>query len=315
MIARIVVAIAIVAACGGKPQPTSSAPSVRHPATAAERVLAMLPDGAQIVVELDLARLRANPVVGAMVARAIAPWAAPARMPGGLDRLPDRLADHVGIADAVVIAAYGIGTSQAATVTVVVATTEVPEATRLADGIYALGPTEWIAQLEGRAALIANGNPIAAAPELLELRDRAMPDGAPGASLRVTARLPFDARIALARLTGLPGAPSRLSLWGDVVDDLAIIVDADAADPGERASKKSAARLIATIRAALSVVAGDPTARALGLSPSLTGAKLVAHGTWVRAILAVGPRRLQRVVERANALFSAPANPVESRSN
>ena len=37
----------------------------------ADRLLALLPDGAQIVVELDLARLRANPVVGAVATAAL----------------------------------------------------------------------------------------------------------------------------------------------------------------------------------------------------------------------------------------------------
>jgi hypothetical protein len=38
----------------------------------ADRMVALLPDGAQIVVELDLARLRANAAVGALASSALA---------------------------------------------------------------------------------------------------------------------------------------------------------------------------------------------------------------------------------------------------
>jgi len=62
--ARIAVAFAAGLSCGGE-QPVPVAPAAAAaPATVAERMLAMLPQGAQVVVELDLARLRANPVVG-----------------------------------------------------------------------------------------------------------------------------------------------------------------------------------------------------------------------------------------------------------
>jgi hypothetical protein len=134
-----------------------------------------------------------------------------------------------------VFASYGLGTSEAATVTLVVAKSEVPGATRIGEGTYALGPPDWVAQIEARAVL-AEGK-LVVAPELLALRDHAMPEGAPGASLRITARLPFDARISLAS-TGIESAPSQLGL-ADVVDDFAIIVDADSADPGEKVTKSA----------------------------------------------------------------------------
>ena len=92
-------------------------------------------------------------------------------------------------------------------------------------------------------------------------------------------------------------------MWADVADDFAIVVDADAADPGEKVTKKSAARLQQSIHAALATLADEPVARALGLPASLAGAKLVTRGTWVRTIIAIGPRHLQRVVERADALL------------
>ncbi|MEJ7599951.1 MAG: hypothetical protein WKG01_18740 [Kofleriaceae bacterium] len=132
-----------------------------------------------------------------------------------------------------------------------------------------------------------------------------MPPGAPGAALRITARLPFDARIALARQTGLESAPAQLSIWADVVDDFAVVIDADSRDPGDKSAAKATQRLVATIRTGLGSLAAEPTVRALGLPASLADARLVAKGSWVRTIIAIGPARLQRVVERATTLLPA----------
>ena len=279
-------------ACGGGTKRAST--TVAPPATQAERALALLPDGAQIVVELDLARLRANPVVGATFTKALA---APVNLPADVPTPP------LATADVVVLAAYGVGTSGAATIAVVASSQEVPDAIRITDGIYAMGPPDWLAQLEARAALTLGNTPIHAPQELLDLRDRAMPPKAPGASLRVTARLPFDARVALARQTGLESAPAQLSIWADVVDDFAMVIDADAVDPGERVTKRATARLEGLIRSALISLANEPAMRALGLSASISRAKLSARGSWIRTIIAVGPSHLGRVVERANTFL------------
>lgn len=288
----------VIVACGGRSKRgLSSTASVPRTQTAGERMLSLLPQGAQLVVELDLARLRANPVVGAVVTRALEAGAMSA-LPAGVAAPP------MASAELVVLASYGLGTAEAATV-VIIASKQVAEGVRLGEGVYAFGPADWVSQIEARAALLETGgeSKLAVPADLLALRDRAMPHDAPGASLRITARLPFDARVALARITGLENAPAQLSVWADVVDDLAIIVDADALDPGDKATKKSTARLVTMIRGALTVLAADPTARALGLPPSIAGAKLVARGTWVRTIFAIGPKHLARVIERADALL------------
>jgi hypothetical protein len=294
---RAAIALALVVACSGR---GAKAPitTPNAPATLAERVLAMLPDGAQIVVEVDLARLRANAVVGGVATAMFSD--------GGADKLPDLPIETKGVSlagvDLVVLAAYGVGTTQAATVTVLATKTEVPNAARLDDDLFALGDPAWTAQLEARAA-IAKRTPLVAPAELLALRDHAMPPKAPGAVLRVTARLPFDARIAFARATGLEVAPARLSIWADVVDDFAMIVDADASDPGDKRAKEAARRLAASLRTMLAEMAADPTVRALGVPHSFADARFVQEGAWVRAIIAIGPRQLARAAERARAML------------
>jgi hypothetical protein len=93
-------------------------------------------------------------------------------------------------------------------------------------------------------------------------------------------------------------------VWGDVVDDLAIIVDADAADPGDKKAKQPAKRLETGVRGMLAGLASEPVLQQLGLPSSLQGARIIAKGTWVRTIIAVGPAHLHRVVERATALLT-----------
>lgn len=302
--AALALAVAVIAcACGGRGRsriPTEPA----KPATLAEETLALLPDGVQIVIELDLARLRANSVVGSVAAQALSSVGADMKLPGlplAVQGSPLATADHV------VLAAYGVGTTAATTITVLATKQDdIPNAVRLTPELVALGPEEWTRQLEARAA-IAQQTPLVAPSELLLLRDHAMPKEAPGSVLRVTARLPFDARVALARQTGLELAPARLSVWADVVDDFAMIVDADATDPGDKKNKDSAKRMRSSLETLLHAVAAEPVIRGLGVPTSLTDARFVEQGTWVRAIVAIGPRHLARAVERARAML-APAS-------
>src|ERR1700733_3134789 len=220
---RNAIAIAVLAACGKGAHAPATSDTIVPPKVVSitDRILPMLPDGAQVIIELDLARLRANAAVGDISTRVLAQLGADQRLPG----LPIAAqGSPLGAADAVVLAAYGVGTAQAATVTVLATHADVTGAVRIAPDLVAIGPDDWVGQLQTRAAI---GGVVAPAA-LLALRDHAMPPGATGAVIRVTARLPFDARVALARQLGLDAAPAQLSLWGDVADDVAIIVDADA---------------------------------------------------------------------------------------
>src|SRR5690348_8843767 len=115
-------------ACAAHRKPAPSAAVSTRPATVSERILPLLPDGAQVVVELDLARLRANPVVGAVATRALERLGGDSHVPG----LPFAVqGSPLGNADAVVIASYGVGTAQAASVVVLATRGEVPGGVRL----------------------------------------------------------------------------------------------------------------------------------------------------------------------------------------
>ncbi|MGE0398854.1 MAG: hypothetical protein AB7T06_19250 [Kofleriaceae bacterium] len=317
---RLAVALVVILGCGSNQKATTSEPETPSFTSTADRILPLFPDGAQVIVEVDLARLRANPVVGALITQIVAGDIA-APMPGEVPPL------SLAHADTMVMASYGVGTSSAATIIVLATADPVPSGITLADGLVVLGPSEWTAQVEARAAIAgvtgANTTPTLAAPkELRTLRDHAMPPKAPGASLRITARLPFDARVALGRATGLDTPPAQLSIWGDVVDDMVIIVDLDASDPGDTAKRskdKSSAtkRMEASLRGVLAGLANETALELVGFGPSIEGAEIVTRGSWVRAIIAVGPKRLARIVDRAKALLAAPppAEPVPANSD
>jgi hypothetical protein len=285
-------------ACGGARRKVTPVETVRV-VTPGEAVLGLLPEGAQVIVEIDLARLKANGVVGQVVSDGLAQMSADAPVPG----LPMSVkGSPLAAADGIVLAAYGVGTASAATIVLVETKADIPDGVRISPTLVALGPEEWVSQVEARAAIAAD-HTLKPATELLRLRDHAMPAGATGAVLRITARLSFDARISLARQTGLETAPAQLSLWADVADDFAIVIDADAADPGDKRSKDAARRLESTIRHAIASTADLQLIRTLGIASSLGDARFVAQGTWVRTIIAIGPRHLERVVERLRALL------------
>src|SRR6185312_5066724 len=173
----IAILIALALGCGG--HHTAPITSTRVP-TPAEKVLALLPDGAQVIVEFDLARLRANATVGDTAKAALGGLGAESHLPG----LPvSVLGSPLASADQVVLAAYGVGTAQAVTVTLVTTKAEVPNGVRLSPELVALGPDEWVGQLQTRAALAAE-HPLAVPEDVLKLRDHAMPQGATGAIVR-----------------------------------------------------------------------------------------------------------------------------------
>ncbi|HTL32106.1 MAG TPA: hypothetical protein VL326_03215 [Kofleriaceae bacterium] len=300
----LAVIVVMAAACGHRAKP--AAPVVPDkPQTLAERTLGVLPDGAQIVIELDLARLRANQVVGDVATKVFADVSIDAKLPG-LPAGASATGSPLAHADLVVLASYGVGTQQAVTLTLLATKDEVAGATRLSPELVVLGPEEWVRQVEARAA-IATRAPLRASEDLLRLRDHAMPNEAPGATLRITALLSFDARVAMARQVGVGLAPARLNVWADVVDDFAMVIDADAADPGDKTNKNAVQQMKAGIAALLTEAANEPALRLLGVSTALTEARFVEDKTWVRAIIAIGPRHLARVIERAKALMAPPS--------
>lgn len=280
-------------------------------ATAGDPLLARLPPGAEIVVEIDLARGREHPLLGESVrallaAAAGAPWPVPSELTG------QGAVDPLARAGALVMASYRVGTAEAESLTLLswppTAGSSAQQAaaalgaTALDAGALALGPPALIARVAAQ--------PAASPPaDWRRLRARAMPAGATGALVRVTAALSFEAQVALARQTGLDPPPARLSLWADAIDDAALVLWADSA---ELADPRAGARLAAALRGAVAELAAERRVAALGLAAPLREAALTQDHGRVRLVAIVPPARLRRVAARAKGWLSAPSAPLSS---
>jgi hypothetical protein len=272
--------VAALVACGGSSRSTtpSPVPIPTRARTAGDAALAHLPPGADVIVEIDLARARANPTIGS----AVTAWLEnPAQLAGVIAEPPP-----VARATWIVLAAYDVGTPDAITVTLLHATTTIEGAVALSDNVFALAPPAWIDKMRDAS----RGANASTESELLILRARAMPSAAEGAVLRATARLDTDARIALAGIVPVDPAPRALSAWLDVADDLALVIDADAEDPGDRGAAK---RSLASLKALVQRIAAMNEVTALGLAPPIAKTRIErTGGSWVRTVTVVPPGRL-----------------------
>ena len=280
---------AVIAGCGGAETPEPERPEwlVDRPETAGDPLLELAPAGADLVVEIDVARLRKNEVVGPLV--------------GAIARdVTGGEFDLLAEADAVVLCSYDIGTSTAQTLTFVRGDDvgAAGEATMLDERTAVLGPPELVEVARRTAA--GEADAVADPGKLAMIRDAAMPAAAPGASIRVSGVLDFDARVGLARVLQLDEVPVTISVWGDVVDDLAIV----ALLGGEDGS--AAIGLAQSAIAWRDRVAGLPLVRNLGLAPVVRGADVEADDSTVNVTMVVPPARLQRLVARIARLVQAP---------
>jgi hypothetical protein len=279
-------------ACGGtKNRPGRE--SVQVPArraTSGDRLLRLAPSGADALLEIDLARLRENRAVGPLV-QALTDAGAPD--------------DLVAGADLLLFASYGVG-GAAAEQLVLAAGPRVGglrRARRVADGVVGFGPAALLARLD--AVRSGQAAALTADRRLLRARAMAMPARAQGASVRMSASLGFEARLALARRLDLDAVPAWLSVWIDVADDLAAVAllggDADSQpDDLARAVERLRKRVIKT-----------PLVARLGLARLAQEAQISVRQGQARVVIVIGPRRLAQLVDRVMARLAAekPAGP------
>jgi hypothetical protein len=310
-------AVAVAVGCGGSSGPKGGAVAIEVPsraATAGDRALRYLPAGADLLIEVDLARLRGNAVVGAVVTRWLAGVSAPE---AGSEVVADLARAPLLTAELVVLAAYGVGSEEAATATLVLGPGEVAGAVRLADGVAVLAPPPLARRCE---AATAGAEPsLVTDRELLVLRTDAMPDKAEGATVRAAGRLDFDARVALAAATGASAAPRALSVWADVVDDAALIAVIDGADGDKKG--EGGARLAAALERLRDQLLELEAVRATGLGPAVHRIAVERTGDRVRVVALVGPQRLRRAADRVATVLPeaapapAPASPSSAKES
>jgi hypothetical protein len=249
-------------------------------------LLELAPGGADVVLELDVGRVRNNGVVGPL----LEVLAAGDVLEPGFAVFRD--------AGTVVVCAYGVGTAKAMTLTLFTSSAGKPEhAKTVGDQVYALGPEGVLEKVAGvKAGSLAS---MMADTGFLQLRDRAVPKGAPGASLRLTGRFGFDARVTMARIFDLDRVPTNVSLWGDVVDDLAIVGVLEAEN--SKAAKVLAKRVLLS----LDRLANQEWIRKLLLGYLVRGIEVKPMGRAARALLVINPHRLGLLVKRLSRTLTA----------
>ena len=275
---RIVLAAALLlAGCGSKSKPSQRPVEVPpRRATAGDAILRHAPAGADAVLEIDLARLRDNPTVGPLV-KAVT---AAGEVGGAL----------IAVGDVVVVASYQIGETDAGQLVFVSGARvhELGNAHRITDTLVAFGPPALLRQVDlvdtGQGASLADDH------ALLRTRALAMPARAEGASLRMAADLPFDARLAIAKRLEVDVVPEWISVWFDVADDMAGIA---LLGGGEDADPQDLVTAVTRLRDRLY---SAESMRRVGLDALLEDVVVNVSGSDARVVLVVGPKRLSRLV-------------------
>ena len=272
--------LATVVACAGNP---ARPPTWRVPRVGPRQLLAYVPVGAQVLVEIDVARLRANPVVGDMVRRLVD---AETPVNPGVPLPPGLPASLQGI-DAILIASFLVGDDDAQTLTLLqVAPNHTVAGVEVGVGVVAVGPENLVAQalLMGNAARgLVPAHRMSAA--LLAARQRIELPGTDAVALRITATISAVAAAAI-------GVPTTLAVWSDVVDDAAILLSCP------RAS-------VDTLAQRLRQLSQHKMVRLLGLAPSLAQLRVQHTAPWSRIIVVIAPGPLRRAVQRALAALGA----------
>jgi hypothetical protein len=270
-------------ACGGSSPPVVAPMPVRA-TTAGQGLLASAPMGADMLLELDLKRLRNNPVVGSLLASVASPN-------------NSETVDLLRQAEVALLCVYDIGGVPKQLVILRSDEESLSGAVPLGEKLFAVGDAKLLAKAAG---IQGPKESMLADLELLRLRDQVMPAEAKDAALRVSLRLDFDARVAIASKIQISDVPISVAVWGDVVDDMALIahLGSDEVEDGPRLE-----RAILGFRRR---VAAHGFARGLGLSTPIREAQVTRVDKMVRVLVLLGPKRLQYVV---NLLLKQLSNP------
>lgn len=273
-------ALPVMGACGGSSSPPALALPERAQ-TSGDALFSSAPIGADLLLEVDVARLRDNEVVGSILRTLSAPGAQGQIAEG----------DLLAKADSLLVCVYGVGDAAKQLILLQVADGQpLSGAAAIGEGRYAVGDPELVA----RAVAVGSGEGASMLDdmEMLRLRADVMPEAAKSSVVRAVARLDFDARVAVASRVGMSEVPISLALWGDVVDDLAIV----ARVTGE--SDESYDRLRNALLSLRARVAKRPLIRYLGLAPALASARVIRSGKSVQVVFVLSPKRFALVAKR-----------------
>ncbi len=278
-------AFCLLLACGGNgTRSTEFVP--QRSTTAGDALLSSVPTGADLLLEIDLARLRNNAVVGTILASVAA---------------PEAIAEEHLLRDAntMLVCVYGVGDGAKQLIVLQAHSgVELNQAAAIGGGRYAVGDPS----LVSRAVALGGGSgeSMLEDEEFLRLRSSVMPAEAKWAAVRAVARLDFDARVAVASKVHMSEVPVSLALWGDVVDDLAIVVHV----VGEEAASHE--RLHHAMLSLRSRIAKKPYVRFLGLTTPLGNARITRSDSRVQLVFVLSPKRLALLAERLMRQLQQP---------
>jgi hypothetical protein len=108
----------------------------------------------------------------------------------------------------------------------------------------------------------------------------------------VVVRLEFDTRVALASRLEMSEVPVAIAIWGDVVDDLALVAELYTSEPAQTP------RLERAVTSMQKKLSQQLFLRYLGMLPALRELQVIRSATGVRVVFVLSPRRLQLVVHR-----------------
>lgn len=282
----VALALLCLCACGGSGERQSASPKAvpaLRAATPGGALWRVLPAGADLVLEVDLARLRSNPRIGPLLAQIAPPE-------------PLQESDLLPRAEVMVVAVYDIGGTPRQLIVLQGPALAEQAMPSLGDDILAVGDPDLVRQAEG---LQGAASTMVEDEELWALRSQPMPEKAGAAALRVVTRLGFDARVALASRLGISDVPISMTLWADVVDDLAVVADLHSEDT---AGAEQLARAMMGLRSRLS---GLAFFRYLAISPALQNTQVARSARSVRLVFVLSPRRLRLVLQRLSSQLTA----------
>jgi hypothetical protein len=282
-IALIIGVVAVACGCSGAGSPKQlSHDRLRSLDGPAESMLRYVPGSPQLLFEVDLRRLRDNPVVGDVVAEFL-------KQDNVLTPIEKKQVISLLDVDALVVASYDVGTANAQTLTLLRtnAINQHGQGVVVADHVLAVGPESLVAASVEVGVSVADS----AIPSVMfSLRSNATLRGSQGYSLRLTAHVPSTAKF-LNAIVGLPALPADFSLWADVADDAAIML-VTPLDPGSQPE---------LLRQQLARIAARAEVRQLGLAPSVAEVSLRRGPEVETYSVVIPPGRLRRSMQRISA--------------
>ncbi len=276
---RVVIIILVFSGCvinagSANNKKSRSVKKIERAQTAGDAILRYVPDGANLLLEFDLERVRKNEKVGK------------AFESGSSDL------SMVGVAkiSTLVLAGFHVGTKEAGMLIFVKSKSKPEETfTRVHGDIYVAGPP----QLKKRIA------PMKAHPkqsilgdkQLMALRAGAMPEKAKAASFRAVYNIDLQQQLGLANIMGIEVAPSSLSVWADVADDFALVAMANSRSAVEREEVVRAAKRW------LFGIVGSEVGQAYQLAKVRPTVRLNSQEKTTVVVATIGPKSLSHYIE------------------